>query len=363
MSRLVPIKTLPSVLITSFVLVLISFSGRSLLSQGHPLDYIQSTRPLKSGGSITTITRQGQTNSWMNSATNRRGLSNSALRETSFNQDFSDSSTSFYRQAQATGAPESAYPYPGGAGSTNVSGSRFDRDQQAELRFERAGLRDRSTGNLGNTTSNNSAGSQSRSAPPTTVPAQRQPPPERFAQLPGGGSSTRSSLSAAANGGASVSGPNYVNTNSNFAGFQGFQPNAIAANSVPALNTSARGFRTAQAGANCCCVPCAAQTPPPFRPFPNQATNIGFNPGFQVPQTPQVPNQGFQFQRGIGVPQFNGNGTPWWSPFLTGSGQYTPLLQFRNMPPGTYLGQGLIGQPTAYVDGQPFRNLIRYVAP
>jgi len=27
------------------------------------------------------------------------------------------------------------------------------------------------------------------------------------------------------------------------------------------------------------------------------------------------------------------------------------------------LGQGLIGQPTAYVDGQPLRNLLRYVAP
>ena len=53
----------------------------------------------------------------------------------------------------------------------------------------------------------------------------------------------------------------------------------------------------------------------------------------------------------------------WWTPFFTGSGTYTPLLFRRNMPPGTYLGQGIIGQPTAYVDGQPIRNLLRYVFP
>jgi len=51
------------------------------------------------------------------------------------------------------------------------------------------------------------------------------------------------------------------------------------------------------------------------------------------------------------------------SSLFSGSGQYTPLFQFRNMPPGSYLGQGLIGQPTAYVDGQPVRNLLRYIAP
>ncbi len=35
----------------------------------------------------------------------------------------------------------------------------------------------------------------------------------------------------------------------------------------------------------------------------------------------------------------------------------------QNYPPGTYLGQGIIGQPTAYVDGQPVRNLMRYIFP
>jgi hypothetical protein len=42
---------------------------------------------------------------------------------------------------------------------------------------------------------------------------------------------------------------------------------------------------------------------------------------------------------------------------------YRPAIQFRNLTPGTYLGQGLIGQPKAYVDGQPIRNLFRYIFP
>lgn len=77
----------------------------------------------------------------------------------------------------------------------------------------------------------------------------------------------------------------------------------------------------------------------------------------------QGQGNGYPIQSGIGVPQFNQTGGNWWSPFVTGSGYYTPLLNFRNMPQGTYLGQGLIGQPTAYVDGQPFRNLLRYISP
>lgn len=40
-----------------------------------------------------------------------------------------------------------------------------------------------------------------------------------------------------------------------------------------------------------------------------------------------------------------------------------PLVRFQNMPPGSYLGQGLVGQPKAYVDGQPVRNLLRYIFP
>lgn len=43
--------------------------------------------------------------------------------------------------------------------------------------------------------------------------------------------------------------------------------------------------------------------------------------------------------------------------------RYQPLVKLQNLPPGTYLGQGVIGQPKAYVDGQPMRNLLRYILP
>jgi hypothetical protein len=57
------------------------------------------------------------------------------------------------------------------------------------------------------------------------------------------------------------------------------------------------------------------------------------------------------------------NGTPgsFWDPQSIYSAKNpSPLVKFKNMPPGTYLGQGIVGQPKAYVDGQPFRNLFRY---
>jgi hypothetical protein len=149
-----------------------------------------------------------------------------------------------------------------------------------------------------------------------------------------------------------------------------------AANQPPQLRFPQQN-RLAQC--NCNGVP----VPPQQLQFPPQ--NYGYQ-GFQGQPTPTYqapqptfqqqgfpPQQGFGFgaagqggyplQAGLGVPQFNQTGGNWWTPFISGSGYYTPLLNFRNMPQGTYLGQGLIGQPTAYVDGQPFRNLLRYVSP
>lgn len=72
--------------------------------------------------------------------------------------------------------------------------------------------------------------------------------------------------------------------------------------------------------------------------------------------------QPYQFQPGLGVPQF-GRQESVLAPFFRGSGVYTPLLPIFAMPQGTYIGQGIIGQPTAYVNGQPLRNLLRYVFP
>ena len=145
-----------------------------------------------------------------------------------------------------------------------------------------------------------------------------------------------------------------------------------AANQPPQLRFPPNN-RLAQC--NCNGVP----VPPQQLQFPQQPL-VGYGyAGYQAPTTgagfqaptgfqPQAgfgapPQAGYPIQAGIGVPQFNQTGGNWWTPFVTGSGYYTPLLNFRNMPQGTYLGQGIIGQPTAYVDGQPFRNLLRYISP
>ena len=148
-------------------------------------------------------------------------------------------------------------------------------------------------------------------------------------------------------------------------------------------NTSVAKQATSVAKPQCCCVPqnccvaAPAQTPvtpaPVFRPQTvNQAAN-------QVPTlTPGVPGgflgqnganfqvqpqPGFQFQPGLGAPQFNPTGGGnWFSTALSGTGVYTPLLPIASAQ-GARLGQGIIGQPTAYIDGQPLRNLLRYVFP
>ncbi len=343
----------------------------------HPNDYIRSTRPLKSGGSITSLTSQGQKRSWVNqSGAAEQPRARVASRDTEDNLGRSASSTSFYRQAQAGNAASGIYPYPEAAFSSTANTasavSRFESDQPAQLRFERAAVGDRMTGDLGNTVSAESLPASFGRQATTPTPAARV---AQVAQTPAG-SQSRSADSVVnpnATAAAFNSGPNYVNPNLNFAGYQGYQPGAIAANSVPALNTNvARVAKNCCAPAQNCCCTCQPQTQAqmaPFQPFPSnaQAASVG-NTGLQSPQA-----QGFQFQPNIGVPQLSGNtgggigsGLYSWLRGSTGSGSsnsLTSLLPFRNMPPSAYLGQGLIGQPTAYVDGQPFRNLLRYVAP
>ena len=332
----------------------------------HPNDYIRSTRPLKSGGSITSLTSQGQKRSWVNQPTTpqQQPQARVASLDTGTDQSRSPASTSFYRQAQAGYSAAGTYPYPGAAlPSTANTASRFESDQSAQLRFERAAVRDLNTGDLGNTESATSLPSSfgRQAAIPT--------PAARVAQVPAGSQSRNSVVNPNAAAAAFNSGPNYVNPNLNFAGYQGYQPSAIAANSVPALNTNVP--RVAQnccaPTQNCCCA-CQPQTQPQagaYQPFPVSAQA---NTGFQAPQA-----QGYQFQPNIGVPQLGGNtgggiGSGLCSWLKGGNGSASSnslpsLLAFRNMPPSAYLGQGLIGQPTAYVDGQPFRNLFRYISP
>ena len=87
------------------------------------------------------------------------------------------------------------------------------------------------------------------------------------------------------------------------------------------------------------------------------------NTAFQAPSTGLFQTSPFATTPSVGLPQFQSQQNRWWTPFITGSGAYQPVIRLANIQPGTYLGQGLVGQPTAYVDGQPIRNLFRYVFP
>lgn len=42
---------------------------------------------------------------------------------------------------------------------------------------------------------------------------------------------------------------------------------------------------------------------------------------------------------------------------------WKPIVGLRQLPPNVVVGQGLIGQPKAYVPNQPVRNFIRYITP
>ena len=79
----------------------------------------------------------------------------------------------------------------------------------------------------------------------------------------------------------------------------------------------------------------------------------------------QVPGQGQgNFGGQIGVPNYNANQNWTRSPWLAGApGAYQPLFRMFNMPQGSFLGQGIIGQPEAYVNGQPVINFFRYLFP
>ena len=82
------------------------------------------------------------------------------------------------------------------------------------------------------------------------------------------------------------------------------------------------------------------------------------------PTLSQAPQVGLQSGAGnFGLGQFNaGNGTLFGNSGRTNS-VYQPLLPLLRMPQGSYLGQGVIGQPEAYVNNQPLRNFFRYLLP
>ncbi len=154
---------------------------------------------------------------------------------------------------------------------------------------------------------------------------------------------------------AQYANPNYnnqirtaQNCNCNQGGFQ------APANQPPSLNVQ---------------MPPGYQTPTQ-QTFQSPAIYPGSNPAYNY-QVPPV-GQGYggangfsNFCNGVNgqVGQAGSAFSNWFNPLYRGTGAYQPIIRLQNMPPGAYLGQGIIGQPTAYVDGQPFRNLLRYVSP
>ncbi len=120
-----------------------------------------------------------------------------------------------------------------------------------------------------------------------------------------------------------------------------------------------------------------ARPNPAVNYVPYQAFSIG--PG-QLPQTANpvfantVPQLG---SPAVGTPPLVTNATGGGPVFIPPTATYTipgynaaatnspyrPVVRLQNLPPGTYVGQGIIGQPKAYVDGQPMRNLFRYILP
>ena len=348
-------------------------SANSLSAQ----EFTRSTIPLKSGGSITSIQSQGRSVNYLNRAAPERTAdarnafnnggrnwdvntnpnSTSNRHETGFVQS-PGSAGSFYRQAQNAAGNDDKYPYPASTRGANAGvGTGFNAQLtsaanpadsgRADFRFDRSGFGERPSGALGDTSN---AAASNRVAqlpkPPTQLPPTQLP----SSQLPNPATALPAAVPTFGGAANYNLGPNYANPAANYAsGYQGYQPQPQAANTVPALNIQMPQTVGRNTNANCCCAPQSNCCCPPQQ-----------SPGYAAQQPAGY--AGYQLQPNLGTPQLNRTNAPF-SSLLSGSGRYSPLVQFRNMPPGTYLGQGIIGQPTAYVDGQAIRNLIRYVSP
>lgn len=146
----------------------------------------------------------------------------------------------------------------------------------------------------------------------------------------------------------------------------GMTPSGVPVVTQPTLGISSNNsFKppVATAPANCQCQPNGlASTLPPYT---TGVPTIPFAPPAPLPGT--VPTSYTTSATGSAatapgaVAPAGATPTTAYYPYLTGN--FQPVVATQNMPPGTYLGRGLIGQPTAYVDGQPVRNLFRYIFP
>ena len=323
-----------------------------------PQEYIRSTSPLSSGGNVTRLSAQGQN---VQTVTTIAQLpSTSSLRPqvpTGFVQRNNNEQSNANAQA--------AYPYPaqlraGQSGSVARSNSVMTRDGAIASTASTLNGNTLQTGNMQNANGRQAVSSQflkaqaaaAQNVNQRVASAVRTPNYQAFRQ---------SAFQVPASG---TVGQNYL--------AQANQAAVQAANQTPSLVGRVNNRLRVAQNCNCLPAPNAAYQAPALNAntvpnlniqMPGQAApQLGYQQGYQQGY-PQGYQQGYQLQPTLGTPQFGAQGARWWTPFVTGSGAYPPLVRLQNLPPGTYLGQGIIGQPTAYVDGQWLRNLFRYIAP
>lgn len=189
-----------------------------------------------------------------------------------------------------------------------------------------------------------------------------------------------------------------IDTRSNVSSFKSIYPVTTASYSAPSYSTPSYAVQSNAAPASSSVYTPASTSQvwsnssygPSISP-PTQVANnevrysvpADYAPTLTVPSTTTYPTSGVQYypatslpntvyrqtrsgsscQPGYGVnspaslPPSLGYGVP------ANNSPYKALLPLQKMPNNTYVGQGLIGQPKAFVEGQPVRNFFRYILP
>lgn len=327
-------------------LAIMTITSSSLSAQNMTPEFIESSSPLPNGGRVIsrasagsamrTVTTESSTVGGTNRSSLDRGVNSVLDRQDNSIASSSDSAVT----TDGSGDRNSLFRQPGaGAGVSSA-----ETDQQPTLRYSYpAGNRVAANSNFGSAVAANTLANRVAQA------------------VPAGQSGVLNQPVRASVGCTNCQVPYQINTlglsstqTTRRPQQQVFTPpnqccgqniyNAASSLAVPAFQQPVLQLQQ----------PAASQVPSLSLQNSNLATQFG-----------GIAPQGgvFGTGTGLGLPQFQPQQNRWWTPFVTGSGVYQPIVRLANLRPGTYLGQGIIGQPTAYVDGQPIRNLFRYVLP